>query len=83
MNYGLRAGGGIGDFLGYTSYFNDEKDMFYIRMVMDMSYWMFLIAIFFNIILGIIVDTFGTLREQRDNMEEDKRNVCFICNIER
>ncbi|GAM26988.1 hypothetical protein SAMD00019534_101630, partial [Acytostelium subglobosum LB1] len=36
-----------------------------------------------NVILGIIVDTFGQIRDQRSITEEYKANYCFICSIDR
>ncbi|EFA86157.1 inositol 1,4,5-trisphosphate receptor-like protein [Heterostelium album PN500] len=36
-----------------------------------------------NVILGIIVDTFGQLRDQRALTEDYKANICFICSIDR
>ena len=38
---------------------------------------------FLNIIFGIIIDTFADLRDKRNTMEEDMKNVCYICGIER
>ena len=36
-----------------------------------------------NIINGIIVDTFQALREQNNEKEHVKNNVCYICSIDR
>lgn len=47
---------------------------------------------FLNIIFGIIIDTFAgififqylkELRDRRNKMEEDMRNICFICGLDR
>ena len=83
IDYGLRAGGGIGDFMPPNTYFNDSKLTYYIRLIHDVIFFMVIIITFFNIIFGIIIDTFGALREQNNEMEEDMRNVCYICGIER
>ena len=32
---------------------------------------------------GIIIDTFAQLRDERNAIEIDQRNKCFICNIDR
>ena len=42
-----------------------------------------MITILLNIIFGIIIDTFAELRSQKTEMEEDIKNICFICNIDR
>jgi len=36
-----------------------------------------------NIINGIIVDTFQALREQNNEKEDVRENVCYICSIKR
>lgn len=36
-----------------------------------------------NIIFGIIIDTFGSLRDAKDELQKDKMNVCLICGIEK
>ena len=38
-----------------------------------------MIIIILAIILGIVIDTFGSLREGEDEKNEDKENKCFIC----
>ena len=32
---------------------------------------------------GIIIDSFGELRDQKREIEEDMENTCFICSIDR
>jgi hypothetical protein len=36
-----------------------------------------------NIFLGIIVDTFADLRDHNNTYEDDKKNICFICQLQR
>ena len=36
-----------------------------------------------NIISGIMLDAFGSLRDQTNELQRDKENFCYICNIER
>jgi len=83
LNFGLRAGGGIGDILPSNSYFNESKEVYYLRALNDLSFFMIIITLFFNIIFGIIIDTFASLRDEKAEMEEDMRNICFICGIDR
>jgi hypothetical protein len=42
-----------------------------------------IILLFFNIIFGIIIDTFAGLRDEAAVMEDDMKNVCFICGTDR
>ena len=83
LNFGLRAGGGVGDFLPSNSYFNEPKEVYYLRAINDLSFFLIIITLFFNIIFGIIIDTFAGLRDEKAQMEEDMRNICFICGIDR
>ena len=46
-------------------------------------YFLIIIVMFFNIIFGIIIDTFASLRDQKAQMDDDMRNICFICSIDR
>ena len=38
--------------------------------------------IFANVFLGLIADAFGELREVAWMKENDKNNICFICQID-
>lgn len=36
-----------------------------------------------NVIFGMIIDTFSSLRQDRDERVRDTNNICFICGIEK
>ena len=57
--------------------------MFIARFFYDMSFFIIVIMIMGNITFGIIVDSFGGLRDETYNYENDKDNKCFICQITR
>lgn len=44
---------------------------------------MFFGLLFGNIISGIMINSFAEKREKKEELEEDKRNNCYICNINR
>jgi len=83
LTYGLRNGGGIGDSLPSNSWFNESKEIYIIRSINDLSFMIIIILLFFNIIFGIIIDTFAGLRDEAAEMEDDMKNVCYICGIDR
>lgn len=83
INFGLRAGGGIGDALPALSYLNSTKEEYFIRVIFDLSFFLIVIIMFLNIIFGIIIDTFAELREKKRFIDDDMKNTCFICNIDR
>jgi hypothetical protein len=53
------------------------------RWVLDQAYYLLVILVLLNIIFGIIIDTFGSLRLDKLQRAEDTLNVCFICGIEK
>ena len=79
-NLGLRASGGIGDNMDLIPYRMDHS---LARVVYDLSYFFLLVVIFLSLFLGIITDTFGELRAHRQFVQNEIRNHCFVCGIER
>ncbi|KAJ9446410.1 Inositol 1 [Diplonema papillatum] len=75
---GLRAGGGIGEVMAAPQW---GSDLHGFRLLYDMAFFLFVTVIFMNIVFGIIVDTFGELRQKREAREHELRTRCFICNV--
>ena len=48
-----------------------------------MTFYVVLIIIVLNLIFGVIIDTFGDLRAEKNEREFVLRNNCFICGLER
>ena len=53
------------------------------RFTYDMIYIIFFGLLFGNIVSGIILDAFGELRDKTSSLEDDKSNLCYICNASR
>ena len=83
VDQGLILGGGVGDFLAVQSFEDVNSYRYGIRWFYDLLFFMIVKMAFLNIIFGIIIDTFADLRDKRNTMEEDMKNVCYICGIER
>lgn len=83
INYGLRGGGGIGEFLPTQTAVKENEQGFYFRSIYDLTFFLLVITILLNIIFGIIIDTFAQLRDEKTQTEEDMKNICFICNLDR
>ncbi|CAD8078308.1 unnamed protein product [Paramecium sonneborni] len=49
----------------------------------DTLYFVFFALLFTNIVSGIMIDTFAELRDQRQKIDDDKKNCCFICGVKR
>jgi Ca2+/Na+ antiporter len=52
-------------------------------LIWQFTFFVVVITILLNIIFGIIIDTFGELREHKNVVENDMTNNCFVCSIER
>ncbi|CAO2579483.1 Ryanodine receptor 3, partial [Lemmus lemmus] len=77
MYVGVRAGGGIGDEIEDPA--GDPYEMY--RIVFDITFFFFVIVILLAIIQGLIIDAFGELRDQQEQVREDMETKCFICGI--
>nr|XP_055028049.1 ryanodine receptor 2 [Misgurnus anguillicaudatus] len=77
MYVGVRAGGGIGDEIEDPA--GDEFE--YYRILFDITFFFFVIVILLAIIQGLIIDAFGELRDQQEQVKEDMETKCFICGI--
>ena len=80
LNEGLRNGGGIGDMLKPKSV---HEPLFPFRVVYDLLFFFIVIIITLNLIFGVIIDTFADLRAEKNEAEENRRNTCFICGLNR
>lgn len=75
FGYGLRFGGGIADgFQVHTLGF---------RLLLDLSYYCVVLVVLLNIIFGIIIDTFSSLRADKVERLRDTLETCFICGIDK
>lgn len=79
MMHGVRSGGGIGDLMVDPSL---DSGRYYWQIVLEFAFYVIVIVFLLNIVFGIIVDTFSELRGQKDRIEEDIRNKCFICGLD-
>ena len=82
FNHGVRSGGGIGDLLEPKNY-TDEKALYFLRFFSDFIFYIIVGLLLLNILNGVIVTTFSQIREESSKKEEDQKNRCFICNINR
>lgn len=48
-----------------------------------MTFFIVIIVIVLNLVFGVIIDTFGDLRAERNEKVDQLRNNCFICGLER
>ena len=82
LNYGSSAGGGLGDVIAIPSY-RTNVGIFVGRFFYDMFFFILIVLVMGNIFLGIIVDSFGELRNINIEKEKDVNNICYICQLSR
>jgi hypothetical protein len=73
VGYGLRAGGGIADYMMPNIMTN---------LVYQMTFFLIVMIVMLNVVFGIIIDTFGSLRAQKMERLADTVGLCFICAID-
>ena len=62
INRGIRAGGGIGEVIDHIAY-TESTNLWLGRFFYDILFFTLINIIMLNIIMGIIVDTFSSLRK--------------------
>jgi hypothetical protein len=78
---GLINGGGMAD--TFIPKPVSEKAEFLKRFFFDLTYFVIVIIILLNVIFGIIIDTFASMREADDERTTDMTTTCFICSIDK
>ncbi|SCU66199.1 inositol 1,4,5-trisphosphate receptor [Trypanosoma equiperdum] len=76
---GLRQGGGVGDVMDEVSW---NSSTLVPRVSYDLIFFALVNVVFLNIMFGIIIDTFGELRDDRRERENELRSTCFICGLD-
>jgi ryanodine receptor 2 len=77
LHRGLRAGGGIGDEI--EDAYGDDYETF--RIIFDITFFFVVIVILLAIIQGLIIDSFGELRDRAEDVQMEMETKCFICGI--
>jgi hypothetical protein len=80
---GLRFGGGMGDSSPRISFKFDTKKNYISKISYDIIFHIILNLILANIFFGVIVDAFNEMRDEKDKKENDQKDKCYICNIDR
>ena len=60
-----------------------DESSYHVRMLFDLSFFLILGILLFDMVTGIILDTFGALREEVAEREDTLKNVSFISGLER
>lgn len=72
---------------GVGTYMDEQGDTVFLtnryRTIYDTAFNFALIVIMLNIVSGIIIDTFGQLRDGQKQKMLDKKKNCFICGLDK
>ena len=49
------------------------------RVLYDFAFLALIVVIMVNIVSGIIIDTFGALRNSENDKNDDIKDKCFVC----
>jgi inositol 1,4,5-triphosphate receptor type 1/inositol 1,4,5-triphosphate receptor type 3 len=72
--------GSIGNYIDDVNGVSNVAEVYgFGRFFFDNTSNIFLVWIMLNIVGGIIIDTFGSLREEENDKLRDKEDNCFIC----
>jgi hypothetical protein len=74
MSYGVRMPGGIGDQMTHTLVG---------RYILDLMFFLIVLIVLLNVIFGIIIDTFGSLRAEKLERQRNTTDTCFTCGIDK
>eukprot|EP00047_Mylnosiga_fluctuans_P022501 m.120906 g.120906 ORF g.120906 m.120906 type:complete len:2802 (-) comp9285_c2_seq2:1154-9559(-) len=78
--YGVRDGAGLGGILRDVP---SGAALHRPRLAYDLLFFFAVRIVCLNIILGIIVDTFGNLRAEKEEGDNMLHNTCFVCGLPR
>ena len=82
INNGMRWHCGVGKITRSESYILNFWPFIH-RFLFDLIFFWLIEAVMLKIVYGIILDSFGELREAHNLIEKDMANNCFICNVEK
>ena len=83
MDVSFKYDSGLGGFLISSFELNYELPKKILRFFFDNLYNALLLIIMLNILSGIIIDTFGSLREELSTYTNDLTSFCFICGYDK
>ena len=62
---------------------SDEYSAYFFGRLFQLAFWLFMVVIGLNIIAGIIIDTFASMRAHTETREARQKNFCLVCGLDR
>jgi inositol 1,4,5-triphosphate receptor type 3 len=60
-----------------------ENTKYFVRYFFDLLIFVVVNIILMNVIFGIIIDTFAELRDKKKYIDNDIKNICSVCSLNR
>lgn len=88
FDFTFKSNGGIGSQLDslQQGYFNNNPDLpkfTWTRFAFDNLFTILIVIVMVTIVAGIIIDTFGLLRDNENAKLKDMQQVCFMCGLQK
>lgn len=78
------SGGNLGNFIdSWDNGIFENLSGDFSRYVLDITFTIIIVWLVFQMVSGLILDTFTSLRKNEEDVDNDIRNICFICGLER
>jgi len=77
------SGGNLGNFIDEGGEGHENKEGNMVRYALDISYTIIMVWLVWQMVSGLIVDTFESLRGTREEKEDDMKSTCFICGLDK
>jgi hypothetical protein len=77
------SGGNLGNFIDEGGEEHENKEGNMVRYALDISYTIIMVWLVWQMVSGLIVDTFESLRGNREEKEDDMKSTCFICGMDK
>ena len=81
--FGPRSTGGVSDVIQDISYSDEHKLHYLARFLFDLLFFCIINIITMNIVFGIIIDSFASLRSEKNKLMQDMHDKCFIYSLPR
>jgi hypothetical protein len=63
----------------YTDGDSKIKSIDFWRFIVDLLYNFIVLMLVANLLMGIIIDKFGNLRDKLEQIKDEDKQFCFIC----
>lgn len=65
--------------MDYANDGSKVKSIDFWRFIVDLLYNFIVLMLVANLLMGIIIDKFGNLRDKLEEIKEEDQQYCFIC----